>query len=202
MCIDGALVQHIIRWFIAPLVVVFFIMAYPLGLLNIHCGDRDNILHSQNYGVDACTYYMDCCVFIYLGIRSWLRNPVCNMEDDGPGYALIMVSPLKTNLGSIVVYETSCINAITPDDVELVRQLVDSNENISSIGLTHVVGKRGKTSNYTLLPYTSIKCKLACTTYATDNIWCLAAIYNSRKVLQFLAEQRLNANGATSHVNN
>ena len=123
------------------------------------------------------------------------------MEVGGPGYALTMVSPLKTNLESIAVYETSCINALIRDDVELVRQLVDSNENISSTGLTHVVGKRGKTGNYTLLPHTSIKAKLARSTYATDNIWCLAAVYNSHKVLGFLVEQRLNANGATSHVN-
>ena len=63
------------------------------------------------------------------------------MEADGPGYALTMVSALKTNLESIVVYETSWINAIIQDDVELARQLLGSNENIGSIGLTHVVGK-------------------------------------------------------------
>ena len=66
------------------------------------------------------------------------------MEADGPGYALTMVSALKTNLESIVVYETSWINAIIQDDVELARQLLDSNENIGSIGLTHVVGKSWK----------------------------------------------------------
>ena len=124
------------------------------------------------------------------------------MESDGRGYTLNMVAPLDTNLESKVVYETSWIDAIVQDDVELARQLLDGKENISSIGLTYAVGKRGKTGNCMVLPHTSIKCKLACSTYVPDNIWCLAAIYNSRKVLRFLVERRVNATGGTSHGNN
>ena len=124
------------------------------------------------------------------------------MESDGRGYTLNMVAPLDKILESKVVYETSWIDAIVQDDVELARQLLDGKENISSIGLTYAVGKRGKTGHYMVLPHTSIKCKLACSTYVPDNIWCLAAIYNSRKVLRFLVERRVNATGGTSHGNN
>ena len=124
------------------------------------------------------------------------------MESGRRGYSLNAVSPLDTNLENIVIYETSWIDAIVQDDVEQARQLLNSKENIGSMGLTHVVGKSGKLGGFTLQPHTFIKCKLACSTYAPDNIWCLAAIYNSRKVLRFLVEQRLNANGETSHGNN
>ena len=124
------------------------------------------------------------------------------MESNGRGYSLNVVSPLDTNLESKVIYETSWIDAIVQDDVELARQLLDSEENIGSIGLAHVVGKGGKKANYTVLPHTLIKCELPCSTYAPDNIWCLAAIYNSRKVLRFLVERRVNATGGTSHGNN
>ena len=124
------------------------------------------------------------------------------MVSNGRGYALNMVAPLDTNLESKIIYETSWIDAIVQDDVELASQLLDGTENISSIGLTHVAGKRGKTGHNTVLPHTLIKCKLECSTYAPDNIWCLAAIYNSRKVLRFLVERQVNATGVTSHGNN
>ena len=139
--------------------------------------------------------------FIWFSGGNWLSIPVWNMESGGRGYSANKVSPLDTNMESMIIYETSWIDAIVQDDVEKARHLLDSDENIGSTGLTHVVGKRRKTGNYTLLPHTFIKCKLACSTYAPDNIWCLAAIYNSRKVLQFLVEQQVNATGQTSHGN-
>ena len=124
------------------------------------------------------------------------------MEVDDLSHAFDVVSPLDANMESIVEYEVNWIDAILLDDVELARHLLDINENISSIGLTHVVGKTGKTGNYTLLPHTLVKCKLACSTYTPDNVWCLAAIYNSRELLRFLVERQVNATEGTSHGNN
>ena len=127
---------------------------------------------------------------------------IWSMEVDDLSHAFDVVSPLDANMESIVEYEVNWLDAILLDDVELARHLLDINKNISSIGLTHVVGKTGKTGNYTLLPHTLVKCKLACSTYTPDNVWCLAAIYNSRELLRFLVERQLNATEGTSHGNN
>ena len=50
------------------------------------------------------------------------------MKSGDNGYSLNVVSPLDTNPESIVIYETSWIDAIVQDDVEQARQLLDSKE--------------------------------------------------------------------------
>ena len=45
------------------------------------------------------------------------------MKSGDPDYSLNVVSPLDTNLESIVIYETSWIDAIVQDDVKQARQL-------------------------------------------------------------------------------
>ena len=95
-------------------------------------------------------------------------------------------------------YEISWVDDVLKDNVDLARQLLNEQTyTISIIAFNHaIIG----TSN--IKGHARSQSEMASSSYAPDNIWSLAAVYNARNVLRVLVEQKNIATVKTSHGNN
>ena len=95
-------------------------------------------------------------------------------------------------------YEISWVDAVLKDNADLARQLLNEQTNtLSIIAFSHAIFG---TSN--IKGHARSQCQMVSSSYAPDNVWSLAAVYNARNVLRVLVEQNIPATVTTSHGNN
>ena len=103
-----------------------------------------------------------------------------------------------TNHPDQTTYEASWIDAIVEDDPHLALQLLNGHtDTISDVVLSY----ENLDSN-NKVGHTRRKHEIAWTSYAPDNVWSSAAVFNARKVMKILAEKHISATGKTTHYNN
>ena len=97
-----------------------------------------------------------------------------------------------------VKYEAHWMETIVRDDAEWARVLLDDRlDRVHDISLTRVMEQYSDAEERSQAQHT-----VAGTTYAPDNVWCLAAVFNARNVMRVLVEQQVSATERTRHGNN
>ena len=95
-------------------------------------------------------------------------------------------------------YEASWIGAIVEDDAQLALQLLDGHlDTVSNMVLRYEMLYDSNNVEHAVKKH-----GLAWTSYAPDNVWSSAAVFNARKVMTVLVEQRVAATAKTTHGNN
>ena len=119
----------------------------------------------------------------------------CNRHATGHFLGEIILDDIDSNQ---IKYEARWVEAIARDDAECARELLDGHMgSVCDISLARVIEHYSDAEEHL-----AVQCIVAGTTYAPNNMWCLAAVFNARKVMRVLVEQKVSATERTIYGNN
>ena len=150
--------------------------------------------------IDILVYTWWIAILYILMLNKFCLSPESWVLSPGGVIRMTQISPSNTNTRhpDEITYQASWIDAILKDDAHLALQLLNGHMG----AISDMILRYEKLYDSNNVGHAIRKHGLMWTTYAPDNVWSSAAVFNARDVMKVLAKKQVPSTGRTSDGNN